>query len=1110
MQARCLGFLLLWASSLTGLGCRRHPADTAAFRGSRAAPPSRIAAAPAPATGAGPAGRGLPGGQAAPKKATIERIAAAGGDEDRYRILLRQGDFLTVTAEQHGLDVALLLTDAAGREILDVDSPIGAWGPETLDFVAASDGAYQLAVRRTAEGRPASARSPGRSLPPLPALPASRPANPPLPAFPAGQIRAARGDGFTLRIAEPRPALPADARRAEACLKTSAGDAAWRQGSRAESKAALRHYERAAGLWRSQGDDQAAAVAEIRMGRAWDTLGGTRQAVTHWEQALAWFRGRGRRDAPPSALCNNLGGDYMTLGRIVRARSLFLEAMAGAKRRGERYEEAVALNNLGILDRQAGDPWSALTLFEEARLDWREIGDRRGEGTTVENIGALYANLGRLAEAEVALTASQADLHAAGDESEEGLAAMNLGWLRFQAGNTPAALASLSQALALEIDAGNRQREGAVHQRLGMLYRDTGNLAPAVEELRRALALLGPSGDELAEAQTQSHLGEAITAAGDPRGGLRWEEGALARLRHLDDPATEAYAHFRRAQAERALGNLEPAREDMEIGLARIEAIRGLAQAQDLRISYLDSVHDQYERLVEILMELNAKAPGAGFDRAAVKAAESGRARSLLEIVAGARSLQDGAAQKATAARLREVDLEIDAAEAQEASASGHPAAATLEIAGNARLSDLLADRQRILVERTAAANGAAVRLPRIFGAEEIRREILDSDTTLLLYSLSVNHSFLFVLGREGQKSFVLQPRSVIAPAVQRLHSLLADDRKGRSDNQALLTAKEVSDLLLGPAARVIKSSPRIAIVADDILGYLPFAVLPAPGGDGTLLLATHEVVVLPSASVLGAIRRRAAHRRPAKHLLAVLSDPLPDLPVPTPEAAPGTTSLAAGQAPATEPAATRAARGVGLQSLPPLPWSRQEGAAILGFVPHGQGLGAVGAQASVELALSGLLADYDLLHFATHAFVNASAPELSGIVLAAKGADGRPAPGFLHSYEIADLRLPAELVVLSACRSGLGQALRGEGLLGLTQSFFTAGASRVVVSLWNVDDRATAQLMELFYRELLGGHRSPAAALRTAQLALRADPRWASPYYWAGFELQGDWRPLR
>jgi CHAT domain-containing protein len=158
---------------------------------------------------------------------------------------------------------------------------------------------------------------------------------------------------------------------------------------------------------------------------------------------------------------------------------------------------------------------------------------------------------------------------------------------------------------------------------------------------------------------------------------------------------------------------------------------------------------------------------------------------------------------------------------------------------------------------------------------------------------------------------------------------------------------------------------------------------------------------------------------------------------------------------------------------------------------------------------LSGQLVGYGILHFATHGLLDDEHPERSGLVLSLVDPRGRPRAGVVRAGEIAGLDLPADLVVLSACRTALGREARGEGLLSLTRAFWRAGAARVMVSLWNVDDQATAELMGRFYRALLTGGQRPSTALRAAQLSLRADPRWAPPYYWAGFILQGNWEPL-
>src|SRR6266496_2573465 len=156
--------------------------------------------------------------------------------------------------------------------------------------------------------------------------------------------------------------------------------------------------------------------------------------------------------------------------------------------------------------------------------------------------------------------------------------------------------------------------------------------------------------------------------------------------------------------------------------------------------------------------------------------------------------------------------------------------------------------------------------------------------------------------------------------------------------------------------------------------------------------------------------------------------------------------------------------------------------------------------------AMGAEVSKYRFVHFATHGFLNSRHPELSGIVLSLVDQEGRAQDGFLRAHEIYNLKLPADLVVLSGCRTGLGKEIKGEGLVGLTRAFMYAGAARVMVSLWDVNDEATAELMKRFYGGLLGRNKlSPAAALRAAQVSMASDKRWSSPYYWAAFTLQGE-----
>lgn len=320
--------------------------------------------------------------------------------------------------------------------------------------------------------------------------------------------------------------------------------------------------------------------------------------------------------------------------------------------------------------------------------------------------------------------------------------------------------------------------------------------------------------------------------------------------------------------------------------------------------------------------------------------------------------------------------------------------------------------------------------------------------------------------------------------------------------------------MVFGKAAPEL-GDKRLLIVPDGGLQRVPFAMLPLPGSDEPLL-ARHEVVLAPSASALAALRARVAGRKAAPKLLAVFADPV--FAASDPRAG-GAAGAAAGAGPPAESSRlltqlaeddagpSGSAAGGAVLNIPRLPYTAREAGEILRVAAGRSNLKAVGFDASRATALSGALSEYRFLHFATHGYLDAERPALSALVLSQMDAQHRPVDGFLRVNDIYNARLAADLVSLSACQTGLGKEVRGEGLMGLTRAFLYAGVPRVVVSLWNVNDRATASLMASFYEKMLRGGERPSQALREAQLELRKQKRWSSPYFWAAFVQQGDWQ---
>jgi CHAT domain-containing protein len=361
-----------------------------------------------------------------------------------------------------------------------------------------------------------------------------------------------------------------------------------------------------------------------------------------------------------------------------------------------------------------------------------------------------------------------------------------------------------------------------------------------------------------------------------------------------------------------------------------------------------------------------------------------------------------------------------------------------------------------------------------------------------------------------------LPAKERIETAARKLYTLLAtgERRKGetekerydrirRTDGEYWRTAATLSETLLGEAVRNLDVD-RLVVVGDGALNRIPFSALPRPEGAPAVqprpMVTRYEIVRLPSVAIWKALagRRRAS---PAEKRLAVLADPVVD------EGDPRLPSRArATSVPAASP--FTALRGVppAISRMPRLLATREEANRILNLVPEKEGLGALGFDANLSLVASGVLADYEVVHFATHGVVNSEHPELSGIVLSLFGPEGNREKGFLRLHDIYDLELPVRLVVLSACSTGLGKEIRGEGLVGLVGGFLSSGTQGVIASYWDVEDEATAELMTRFYRHLFVEGLSPPKSLQMAQGAMWSEKRWISPEFWGAFEFQGLW----
>ncbi|HEX3106724.1 MAG TPA: CHAT domain-containing protein [Terriglobales bacterium] len=409
----------------------------------------------------------------------------------------------------------------------------------------------------------------------------------------------------------------------------------------------------------------------------------------------------------------------------------------------------------------------------------------------------------------------------------------------------------------------------------------------------------------------------------------------------------------------------------------------------------------------------------------------------------------------------------------------------------------------------------AALVEPRQLSTAEIQ-QLLDGNTLLLEYSLGENGSHLWAATNDALIVYDLRPKKEIERAARELYDLWAlrvidHAGKAKEERDYEQAARRLSQMVLGPVTGLL-GTKRLVIVADGALQYIPFAALPEPGKSFSSMpiIVRHEIVNLPSASVIAEIRQRHNSHPKPPGMIAILADPVFD--AKDERVSPTDLKTATnGTFPIRNNELGRAAADLGLTRngtvhLNRLIYTRNEANAVMAVIPAGKGFQALDFEASRSTAMSGILAKYRVIHFATHGLLNNKHPELSGLVLSLVDKQGKTRDGFLKLQDIYDMKLRADLVVLSGCETGLGEEINGEGLVGLTRGFMYAGASRVVASLWSISDLATATLMAEFYKSMENGLR-PAAALRAAQIHMWKQQQWKSPYYWAAFQIQGEWR---
>jgi CHAT domain-containing protein/tetratricopeptide (TPR) repeat protein len=850
------------------------------------------------------------------------------------------------------------------------------------------------------------------------------------------------------------------------------------------------------------------------------TLEAKTKSIEKYDEALELYRRATDRNGEAVTL-NSIGEVYKSLGEMQKALEKFNEALSIFHATGARRGEATTLNSIGEVYRSLGETQKALEKFNEALPISRAVGDRRGEAITLNNIGTVYWSLGETQKALKKYNEALSLWRAIGDRRREGATLRNIGAVYQSLGETRKALEKYNEALPILREVDDRRVEANVLNNIGTVYRSLGETQKALEKYNESLPISRRLGDRSVEAVTLHNIGLVYESLGEMQKALDHYNEALSLWRAVGARDGEASILLGIARAEQKRGNLTQTRQTIEQAVAMIESLRTNIVSQELRASYFASRQEFFEFYIDVLMQMHKQNPAAAFDAVALAVSERVRARSLLELLKESRADIRQGVDSSLLERERSLQQHLNARAAAQVNLLNRKH--TPEQADAKEIAAITEEYEGVQAQiRARSPRYAALKQPQPLGLTEIQQQALDEDTLLLEYALGEKRSYLWLVSQSSMDSYELPPRAEVEAATRRVYELCAARPKRGTppDPQFIAQARTLSGMLLGQVARRL-GGKRLVVVAPGALSHLPFAALPAPedkkrlAGDYEPLIAEHEVVSIPSASVLSIIRREMAGRQRAAKSVAVLADPVFEASDPRLASAKnGNSSRETPAAPAADAEHSELTRAIRTMNFSDaragftrLPFSRREAESIIALTPKGTGLKATDFSASRALVMSGQLSQYRILHFATHGLLDSERPELSGLVFSLVDQEGRPQDGFLRLHEIYNLQLNADLVVLSAGGTGLGKEIKGEGLIGLTRGFMYSGAPRVVASLWGVDDLATAELMKLFYQRMLKDGLPAGAAMRAAQLEMSRQKRWASPYFWAGFVLHGEWK---
>ena len=910
---------------------------------------------------------------------------------------------------------------------------------------------------------------------------------------------------------------------------------------------ALAHFQQSIAIHEQIGDIRGIGDNLANLGAVYDSLGQYPKALKSYQQALQ-IQGQMGNISGIAQNFSNLGLVYANQGQYPKALAHYRQALQIYRRMGEQRGIGNTLSNLGIVYKSLGDFPKALTHYQQALEIQREIGDGRGEASTLTNMGMVYDKRGQYSKALKHFLQALEMQRQIGDKHRIAHNLSNLGVLYYHLKQSEKALGYFLQALTIKREIGDKRGEGSDLSNAGAVYDSLGLPLKALRSYLKALAIRRELGDKHGEATDLSHLGAVYGNVERYQLALTYFQEALVIARELGDKSGEAADLANIGLIYQQLGQYEPARTALQDsvtklkklgtthrwyaqrGLAAVEAKlnntdaaithyeQTLAHVEKLRAGLTDKTHrlsfmqDKlyvYDDFITLLQRLHDEHPDKGYDRKALEIFERKQGRVFLEEIG-----------KSGAQRFAHLPYEI----VQEEQLLIHKVAHTETQLVQARNKPFIEqDRVRVkaLTQRVAtleAALGAlqttikekypayhALKYPQPTTAMTLQQEVLQADEAILIYGVMRESTLLWVISPKQFAMFTLPAgEEEIEEDVAYMRDVILNRLPEMVDEGFPLYEKLIPE----EARELLADAHTLYIVPTGPLYALPFETLVSQETDYDnphYLIKDYAIVYLSSASVLKVLRDTRAGRtiQPSQKFLAF--------------ADPAYASCQENGEDENNRAAVAKTRGVfelrktsyrdvmGAVCFPRLPNTANEANAIATLFQASDTALYLGEQANRDAVLylnkTEQMNDYRYVLFALHGLLP---DEVKGLAQSALVLSN----DFLTMADAFALQLNADFINLSACNTGGGDKLKGEGIMGLTRAFMYAGTQAISVTLWSVES-ASAKNLSIGIFENLSNGKNAADALRQIKLKMIAGdankPYYRHPFYWAPFVVYGD-----